>query len=112
MESKVFKYRLLNLVMFPFSRQKVLLVDFGRLFGQIRPTYPNWEEKLQLAGSPLENFLIGPDRLHLNNRIKHKIYMPPAKKRPTKEEIQSKFTLPLSDAAKELGICRTLLKRT
>lgn len=38
--------------------------------------------------------------------------MPPSKKRPSREEIESKFHLPLSEAAKELGICRTLLKRT
>lgn len=38
--------------------------------------------------------------------------MPPPKSRPSYEEISSKFHLPLNDACKELGICRTLLKRT
>jgi len=37
--------------------------------------------------------------------------MPPAKKRPSLEEIKRYFHLPLSQAAIELGVCQTLLKK-
>jgi hypothetical protein len=38
--------------------------------------------------------------------------MPPAKLRPSLNEIQNYYHLPLSTAAEKLGICRTLLKKT
>eukprot|EP01080_Neovahlkampfia_damariscottae_P009867 gene9867-2189_t len=37
--------------------------------------------------------------------------MPPAKKKPTLDEIQNLYHLPLNEAAVQLGICKTLLKQ-
>eukprot|EP01080_Neovahlkampfia_damariscottae_P007480 gene7480-11804_t len=37
--------------------------------------------------------------------------MPPAKKKPTREEIEELYHLPIAEAAQRLGICKTLLKQ-
>ena len=37
--------------------------------------------------------------------------MPPAKKKPSLEEIEALYHLPIAEAAQRLGICKTLLKQ-